>query len=145
MPFTLQDTGVAGPVAVKACVVLNVTFANAGLTVTPGVGVGVGVGVAVGTGVGVGVAPGGGVGVALGVGLAEGVGDAVAEGLGCVVALFALVPTPAQAARLISSTSVNAITSHWRASAFCPTFFCSNSYSSKSFLRVPTYSMVLLM
>src|ERR1041385_4684928 len=74
-----------------------------------------------------------------------GVGDAVAEGLGCVVALFALVPTPAQAARLISSTSVNAITSHWRASAFCPTFFCSNSYSSKSFLRVPTYSMVLLM
>jgi hypothetical protein len=63
-PFTLQFTGVAGPVAVKVCVVPRATFALAGETTrAEGVGLGVGVGLAVGVGLGEGVAVGVGVGV----------------------------------------------------------------------------------
>ena len=89
MPFTLQFTGVAEPVAVKVCDVPSATFAVRGDTAKTdgdGVGVGVGVGLATGVGVGVGVATGVGVGLATGVGLGVGVGvgegDCVEVGVG---------------------------------------------------------------
>jgi len=63
-PFTLQFTGVAGPVAVNVCDVPRATFALRGETTSAaGDGVGVGLGVAVGVGLGDGVAVGVGVGV----------------------------------------------------------------------------------
>ena len=64
-PFTLQFTGVAGPVAVKVCDVPRATFALLGETTNAaGDGVGVGVGVALGLGLGDGFGVGVGVGAA---------------------------------------------------------------------------------
>jgi hypothetical protein len=84
IPFTLQFTGAAGPVAVKVWDVPSATFALPGvMTKADGDGVGLGDG----TGVGV------GVGLEIGVGVGDGLGDGVGVGV-ALAPTSALLPLP---------------------------------------------------
>jgi hypothetical protein len=87
-PFTLQFTGVAGPVAVNVCDVPRATFALPGVTISAE-GVGVGLGEAIGVGVGLGV----GVETGVGVGVADGVGVGVGLEFACALLPLLLPPT----------------------------------------------------